>query len=122
MKQQKPSRFRHKHEFLKSTIISFGFLSGVWIRLGFDPQSFVFSLLQEIIVKADPDHVQAITTIFFALPIILTCIGVLTAYKRAGWWGLLATGLAFTAGLLLNKTSIGLLAAAIIIGFLAARR
>jgi ABC-type sulfate transport system permease component len=118
----KKPRFQHKHEFLKSTIISFGFLSGVWIHLGFDPQSFVFSLLQDILLKVEPEYVQAITIVFFALPIILTCIGVLTAYRRAGWWGLLATALAFYAGIILNVSSIGLLAAALIIGFFAARR
>jgi hypothetical protein len=118
----KQDRTSHKRQFLKSTIIGFGFLSGLWLHLGFDPGTFVYNFLQKLLIAAEPQYTQTIKVVFLTLPIILTCIGWLGAYRRAGLWGVFAVLLALGAGMLFNPISILLLGGAIVIGFFAAKR
>jgi hypothetical protein len=119
MKQRPPSK---KGQFIKQVVVGFGFLSGLWIHIGFDPGTFVYDFLSKLLIHAKPEYTQSITILFFALPIILTCISVLGVYRRAGYFGLFAVGMAFLAGLWLNILSIPLLLGAVVIGFVAARR
>lgn len=118
----KYSRLSRRQTFIRETIIGFGFLSGVWIHLGFDPQSFAFAFLQKLLVGAEPQYSQVIIMLFFTLPIILTCVSILGTYKKAGWFGLAAVGLAFYAGYVFELQSIILLIVALVVGFLAARK
>ncbi len=112
----------HKKAFLKEAIIGFGFLSGLWVKLGFDPGTFVRNLLEEILLRADPAHEKIIVLAFTYIPLLITIFAVLLIYRRAGWFGFIATGLAYLAGLVLSIYSIPLLIGALIIGFFAARR
>lgn len=111
-----------KKLFLKQTIIGFGFLSGLWIHFGFDPGTFVADKLQALLIAVEPQYETTIQGIFLYGPIVLTLFAVFGAYRRAGYFGLLAVLLAFLAGLWLNALSIALLAGAIVIGYLSARR
>lgn len=112
----------HKKLFLKEAVVGFGFLSGVWAHLGFDPGTFVQEILEKILVIADPTHAPLISLVFRYAPLVLTVVAVILIYRRAGWWGYVATGLAYVAGLWFTLLSIPLLLAAIAIGYLAARR
>lgn len=111
-----------RKKFIRSTVIGFGFLTGFWIHLGFDPQSFVFAVLQKLLIAVQPQYTHFITFVFFALPTFLTASTLLFAYWKTGKLGLFAVALAFAAGVLLNWSSIPLLFGAIILGFFAARR
>lgn len=115
------SRKSPRKDFIKSTVIGFGFLTGFWMHLGFDPQSFVFSILQKLLIMVQPQYTPLITFFFFALPIVLTASTLLFAYWKTGKLGLFAVALAFAAGVLLNMYSLPLLAAAIVFGFLVGR-
>jgi hypothetical protein len=111
-----------KKLFLKETVIGFGFLSGLWMHLGFDPSTFVAVYLQKLLIAVEPQYENIIKIVFLYGPIVLTLFSVFMAYRRAGYFGLLAVLLAFLAGLWLNLLSIPLLAGAVLIGFFAARR
>ena len=113
---------KHRLTYLKTTVIGFGFLSGLWVHLGFDPQSFVFGILQTVLLKVEPQYASVITALFFGLPIVLTLSSLLGAHSRGGWFGLAAVALAFAAGVLLNATSIPLMIIATVVGFLTARK
>ncbi len=115
-------RLSRKQRFVRGAITSFGFLSGVWIHLGFDPQSRVHDLLAHLLTSANPEYGHAIALVFFALPIITACAALLGTYRHAGWIGLLSLALAFYAGLRFDVFGAGLLAAALLIGLLATRR
>jgi hypothetical protein len=109
-------RLTRKQRFVRSAITSFGFLSGVWVHLGFDPQSWVHEIFRDLLVGAAPQYSQAITVLFFATPIIAACVALLGMYRHAGWFGLLALTLAFYAGLRLDVIGIVLLVIALAIG------
>lgn len=111
-----------KKLFLKQTVIGFGFLSGLWIHLGFDPGTFVATWLQHLLISVRPQYESIIKTIFLYGPILLTFFTIFVTYRRAGYFGLFAVALAFLAGLWLNLLSVPLIAASIIIGYFAARR
>ncbi len=116
------AQISHRRAFLKSSVVGFGFLSGLWVHLGFDPQTFVFELLQKILLKFEPQYADTIKAVFLALPIIITCTAVLLAFRRGGWFGLAAVSLAFLAGLWLDGRSIPLILLAIVIGFFSAKK
>ncbi len=109
-----------RKRFLKSSVIGFGFLSGIWAGLGFDPGTIVWGWLHGILITADPMHAVWISYSFVFLPTILTAIAILLIYRRAGILGFIATLFAYVAGLLLDARTIPLLIAALIIGFFAA--
>lgn len=118
----------HKHKsaarrrFIRSAVLSAGFLSGLWAHLGFNPGNIVQDLLEAILVSADPAHVAIITFLFVVIPIAITIIGVLAIYRKAGLWGFAATGLAYLAGLWLDVWSVFLLVVAVIIAVASVRR
>ena len=122
MAEHQARKHGRRTAFLKQAVIGFGFLSGLWVHLGFDPGTFVYALLQKLLVLSDPIHQKWITLGFLILPVALTLSSVYGAYKRAGVWGLIAVGLAFLAGFFLSVASIALLLAAIVIGYFSARR
>lgn len=115
-----------RRRFLKSSVIGFGFLSGLWAGLGVDPESIVAAWLQTILLSVAPMHEQWITLAFLYGPTILTVLSIVLVYRRAGLLGFVAVALAYAAGFFLAFLNIIagllLLALAFIIGWLAARR
>lgn len=112
----------HKRQFLKSFVIGFGFLSGLWVHIGIDPRSVVAQWLQQLLLTIDPAHSTWFALVFLYGPTVLTFLAIILIYRRAGILGFIAVALAYTAGILLNLTSIPLLLLAVVIGWFAARR
>lgn len=108
--------------FLKEAVIGFGFLSGIWTHLGFDPETFVREILESLLVNADPGHAVWIKLLFRYVPLALTLLALILIYRRAGFWGYVATGIAYLAGLWFTLLSIPLLLVALLIGYFAARK
>jgi hypothetical protein len=119
-------RREHRKRFLKSSVIGFGFLSGLWAGLGVDPGSFVAQWLQTILLAVAPAYGSPITIAFLYGPTLLTVLAVFLAYRRAGFLGFVAVALAYAAGFLLAvlhlTAAVILLLLAIMIGWFAARR
>jgi len=111
-----------RRRFLKTSVIGFGFLSGLWAGFGIDPESIVASWLQNILLSAAPHYELWITLAFLYGPALLTLIGLVLIYQRAGFLGFVAVALAYAAGFLFSLTSIPLMLLALLIGWIAARR
>jgi hypothetical protein len=103
--------------------IGLGFLSGLWTALGFDPEEVILNLLGTVTgeVLSDPTLRQ----LFIILPTILLVISIRGAYKRGKILGLISVLIAYIAGLSILValwTSLTLLLAAVVTGYLATTR
>jgi hypothetical protein len=103
--------------------IGLGFLSGLWTAIGIDPEEVVFNLLGTVTGEIFPD--PALRQLFIILPTLLLLISVFGAYKKGKALGLASVLIAYVAGLSVLValwTSVVLLIAAMVTGYLATGR
>ncbi len=109
---------------VKSLVVSFGFLNGIWLAVGINPQDELIHFLQPILSGIHP----WIMTLFIILPGLLmigTVITILKIYRRGGIAGAAAVMMAFIAGAVILQNyivSIGLMLMALIIGQISFRK
>jgi hypothetical protein len=114
---------RRSKTYLWQVVIGFGFLSGVWTAIGIDPEEVLLNLLGTAVTAAYPD--PTLRTLFIILPTILLLWSVWQAYRKGKVPGLIAVILAYVAGLSILvslTTTVLLLVAALLVGYLATNR
>jgi hypothetical protein len=114
---------RRSRTYIWQFTIGLGFLSGLWTAIGIDPEEVILNLIGTTtsVIVSDP----TIRQIFLLLPTLLLIISVWGAYKRGKVLGLASVLIAYLAGLSILValwTSLLLLFAAILIGYLAPGR
>jgi hypothetical protein len=103
--------------------IGLGFLSGLWTAIGIDPGEVILNLLGTVTGEIYPD--PTLRLLFILLPVILLLVSVWGAYKKGRVLGLASVLIAYVAGLSVLValwTSLVLLLAAIVTGYLATGR
>jgi uncharacterized protein YybS (DUF2232 family) len=85
--------------FINEFVIGFGFLSGLWIAVGIDPQAEVFKTFATIINTLNPD--SGFGFLFFVIPIIILICSILGTYLMGGKLGLIAVAFGILGGLLI---------------------
>lgn len=105
---------------LKELITGFGFVEGIWLAVGINPESEVLNALTNILVNQGVDT----GSIFLLqiLPIIVLLGTIFTVYIVGGKLGMIAVGCAFVSGLLILFSpivTIILLLAALVLGGIA---
>ena len=100
--------------------IGLGFLSGLWTAIGIDPEEVILNLLGMVTGEIFPD--PTLRQLFIILPTLLLLLSVWGAYKKGKVLGLASVLIAYVAGLSILValwTSLVLLVAAIVTGYLA---
>ena len=103
--------------------IGLGFLSGIWTAIGIDPEEAALNLIGTTTTEIFPD--PTLRQLFIILPTILLLVSVWGAYKRGKVLGLASVLIAYVAGLSILVslwTSLLLLGAAVVTGYLATGR
>jgi hypothetical protein len=103
--------------------IGLGFFSGLWTAIGIDPEEVILNILGTVTGEMYPD--PTLRQLFILLPLILLALPVLRAYKKGKILGLASVLIAYVAGLSILValwTSLSLLLAAIVTGYLATGR
>ena len=103
--------------------IGLGFLSGLWTAIGINPGEVVLNLIGTVTGEIYPD--PTIRQLFIILPVILLALSILGAYKKGRVIGLVSVVIAYVAGLsilIALWTSLILLLAAIVTGYIATSR
>ncbi len=105
---------------LKELITGFGFVEGIWLAVGVNPESEVLNALTDILVNLGVDT----GSIFLLqiLPIIVLLGTIFTVYSVGGKLGMVAVGCAFVSGLLILVSpivTVVLLLAALVLGGIA---
>lgn len=109
-------------KFLREAVVLFGFLNGVWLGIGVNPGATLLQTLERVV--EDLTGAGFVPFLFTLVPLVL--LGAMLWYvgRRGGVLGFLAVGLAFVSGLVVLSapvTSLVLLAAALAVGWFAAR-
>ena len=102
--------------FVEEFVIGFGFLSGLFVNIGVDPEGLIYETLFNALAKINPD-VAWFGILFTILGIIVLIMTIFGAFEMGGVIGLIAVFLAFLGGVLIT-TQIGwiLLIVAVVIG------
>lgn len=114
---------RRTKTFLWQFVVGLGFLSGIWTAIGIDPEEVILNAVGTAVTAAYPD--EALRTLFILLPTALFLISVYQAYRKGKAPGIAAVLLAYLAGLSILvslATTLILLAAALVTGYLATNR
>ena len=99
--------------FVRYSVIGFGFVSGVWIAVGVNPETEIIRFVVEL---ADSIH-SGIGVFFWIIPIIIFAVSLFIAVKSGGWLGLIAVFIAFLSGALcISHTVVAVILALVALG------
>lgn len=101
--------------FFTDIIVGVGFVSGIFTRVGVDPETEIIKAFAHVLDAISPGT-GTFLIVLGVLMGIMTWVGV---YFVGGWLGVGATVLGFIAGLLLNGFGMFLLLVAWVIGLFA---
>ncbi len=104
--------------FVNEFVIGFGFLSGLWIHVGVDPEAEVIKALSSIVLQLAPNPMYSFA--FWIIPIIATLGALAGSYFMGGWLGLISVGLAFLGGIFISSGfGVFCLIIGVLLGFIA---
>lgn len=113
MKNNKSGKY-----FVQQFVLGFGFLSGLWIHIGFDPKTAFLSFLSGLLQQVWPNPLYSVG--FWIIPVISVALSLFWAFHTGGLFGLIAVTLAFISGIFINFIlAWWILILAIIIGLIA---
>jgi len=103
--------------FVQVFVIGFGFLSGLFMKIGVNPETIIIDTFSTITETLMPN--SGFSGFFILIGILSTLGSIAAAYAMGGKMGLVAVGIAFISGLIFGSTfSIILLIISILIGLL----
>lgn len=104
--------------FVQEFVMGFGFLSGLWIYAGVNPETEIIRAFATAIQELSPNPMYSF--VFWIIPIVGTVISLSGSYLLGGGIGLIAVFLAFIGGIFIGSTfGIICLVTGIIIGLIA---
>lgn len=107
--------------FVQESVIGLGFLNGMWLRFGINPEDEIFKSVVSFISLFSEQYAIWLSGAFAILSFALLAVSLVSAYARAGRAGLLAVGLAIAGGFLLGQLGIAFLIIAILLGFISCK-
>lgn len=88
--------------FIQEFVIGFGFLSGLWINVGINPEAELWKALIEVINSTNPNH--GLGFFFWFIPILILVVSLLGAFLMGHIPGLIAVGFGFLGGIFITST------------------
>jgi len=88
--------------FIREFVIGLGFLSGLWISIGINPESEIIKAFAQVLKELGSN----LGFLFYIIPIIVFIGSIFVAYQQGGKLGLFAIGAGFLGGLLIVPASI----------------
>ena len=101
--------------FIQEFVIGFGFLSGLFVNVGVDPESLLIDTLLKTLTQINPDMAW-LGILFTIIGIIVFIVTILGAYALGGGIGLIAVFFAFLGGVFITSFGWILLIIGIVIG------
>lgn len=109
--------------FIREFVVGFGFLGGLFTRVGVDPEEEILKALLEVAKSFSPSMGPIFPVLLFLFTALLTISSILGAYRLGGIIGLIAVAFAWMGGFIMVGGSstesiigIALLIVAMIIG------
>jgi hypothetical protein len=107
--------------FVQEFVIGFGFLSGVFVNVGVDPESLLIDTLLKVLAQINPDT-SWLGVLFTILGVIVLIVTILGAYVMGGGIGLVAVFLAFLGGVFITTFGWIFLIVGVVIGLFIGRK
>jgi len=82
--------------FVKEFVVGLGWVSGLFLRIGLDPETVIFEALREVLETLAPE--TGFTWIFWATPTLFTIVAWIGAYITGSVLGVLAVIIALIGG------------------------
>jgi len=108
--------------FTQEFVLLFGFLSGLWIYAGVNPEAEIAKPFIEVINSLIPGTGAGLSFLYWIVSAILTIGSFWSSYTIGDKVGLIAVVLAFIGGIFIGSVGIWFLIAALIIGPYAVKR
>jgi hypothetical protein len=104
--------------FVQEFVLGFGFLSGIWIYAGVNPETEIIKAFSSIIQELSPNPMYSF--LFWIVPIIGTLISLGASFYLGSWLGLIAVFFALIGGIFISSAlGIICLVIGVILGFIA---
>ena len=107
--------------FVQEIIILFGFGSGLWMYIGFNPEDLainsIFNALQAVLPS---QMLSQLIQAYWIGGVLVALASLFVAFIVGKWWGLLAVSLAFFGGLFVSSFGVFLMIFGVLIGFIIA--
>jgi len=94
---------------LQEIIITFGFLNGLWIYTGINPETEILKAFTSLFPEQS-------SFLFWVIEILLIIIPIVIAFSISKWFGLIAVFLAFLGGVFIESWGIWALIVAYLMG------
>jgi hypothetical protein len=85
-------------KFVQEFVVGFGFLSGLFLSIGINPENMIIESLIKALSEINPD-VGSIGLLFTILGILIAIFTLLAAYSIGGTVGVVALSIAFIGGI-----------------------
>jgi len=111
-------------KFVKEFVVGFGFLGGIFLSIGIDPEGQMIKNVVYLFFEDDPAFLARSAAIFNIFSILLLMVTLFTAYKLGRNIGLLAIFFAFIGGFLIFSyyiVGVVLLAIGLMLGYISPR-
>lgn len=104
--------------FVQEFVVGFGFLSGLWIHVGVDPEAEIIKAMATMIQTISPNPTYSL--LFWIIPIAATIVSIIGSYAMGGWIGIFAVLFAFFGGVFISSTfGVVFLIIGVLLGFAA---
>ena len=87
----------------KEGVISIGFLSGLWIYIGLDPNFLLIEKFAEALGNVNPESAGNIVAFYYLISAIGLIISLIFIYLLGGIFGLFSVFLAFIGGIFIGS-------------------
>jgi hypothetical protein len=105
--------------FFHTCILLFGFLNGLWIFIGVNPETIVANAFLQTIISILPAYSGLFNFGFALYGLFSTISSIFLTYAMGGWLGIISVFLAFLGGIFITTIGIYLLIFSIICGLIA---
>ena len=109
----------NREVFLHELVVGFGFLGGLWINIGIDPEAELIRALWDVVESISPQLSHLRAPCFIGLALFTSVAAILGAYNFGKWVGIVAVVLAFIGGLFITSFGIFFFVAALVVGLIA---
>jgi len=88
-------------KFTREFVMGFGFLSGIFLAVGVDPEGEIIKVLIELLSQYNPELALTYSIIFGIISILILIVTIFASYNFGGIIGLIAIFCAFLGGLII---------------------
>lgn len=88
--------------FIQEFVLSFGFLGGLFTRIGIDPEEVAYRALLKVAI---PNNDSLVSLVIILIVVATTLAGIFGTLSIAGWPGLFVVGMAWVSGFIITVNS-----------------